>query len=103
MSAELQKYHKLFERLELNDSVLCRKLFNHTGQEYTRQYVVPSHMRKELIYRHHNSKFPGHTGITKTIEKFRQASSVFFLEFLVNYVRNCPPCLQIKPVKTSSL
>ena len=79
MSAELQKYHKLFKRLELNDGGLCRKLFSHTGQ-YTRQYVVPSQMREELIYQHHNSKFAGHTGIPKRIEKFRQAFSRIFGE-----------------------
>ena len=79
------------------------EFFGHTGREYTNQYVVPSHLRKELIYRLHNSKFAGQTGMTETIEKFRQSFFPNLVKFLIDYIRNCPSRLQVKPVKISPL
>ena len=64
---------------------------------------MPSHVRKEFIYRFHNSNFAAHIGITKTIENFHQAFYFpNFVDFLMDYVRNCPSCLRVKPVKNSS-
>ena len=100
MNQELAKYLKHFDRLELHQGVLYRKFFDHTGRNITRQYVVPKHLRKEVLYRVHNSKFAGHSGITKTATLFRQYFYFpNFVEALTAYVKNCSSCLQVKPVK----
>ena len=104
LNIELQKLCKQAKRLEIQNGVLYRKFFDHTGRNFTRQFVVPSHLRKELIFRLHNSKFAGHLGIMKTVEKFRQLFHFpNFLEFLEDYIRNCPSCLQVKPPNNASL
>ena len=104
LSLELRKYLKHFNRLENYQGVLYRKFFDDTGKTVTRQYVVPAHLRTELLYRVHNSKTAGHIGITKTAQIFRQKFYFQnFVEFLTNYIKNCSSCLQVKPVKHAAL
>ena len=84
--------------------MLNRKYFDDTGKTVTRQYVVAAHLRTEPLYRVRNSKTAGHIGITKTAQSFRQKFSFSnFGEFLTNYIKNCFPCLQVKPVKHATL
>ena len=54
-----------------------------------------------MIHRINNIKCAGHTGITKLI----QPPSILISEvgFLLDYIRNCPSCLQVTLVKTSLL
>ena len=100
LSSELRKYLKHFNRPENYQGVLYRKFFDDTGKTITRQYVVPAHLRTELLYRVHNSKTAGHIGITKTAQIFRQQFYFpNFVEFLANYIKNCSSFLQVKPVK----
>ena len=104
LSSELRKYLKHFNRLEVYNGVLYRKFFDDTGKSITRQYVVPVHLRAEVLYRIHNSKLAGHLGITKTAQRFRQKFYFpNFVEFLTNYIKNCSSCLQVKPVKHTTL
>ena len=104
MSTELRKYLKHFDRLENHHGILYRKFFDDTGRNFIRQYVVPQHLRNEVLYRVHNSKYAGHPGIAKTAELFRKHFYFpGFVEFLANYVKNCSSCLQIKPVKHQTL
>ena len=56
---DLKKYHKHLSRLTLEHGILYRKFFDHTGQNYHKQFVVPKHLRTELLYRIHNSKMKG--------------------------------------------
>ena len=94
LNIELQKLCKQAKRLEIQNDVLYRKFFDHTGRTFPRQFVVPSHLRKELIFRLHNSKIAGHLGTMKTVQQFRHLFYFpNFLEFLEDYIRNCPPVL----------
>ena len=55
-SYDQQKYSKQFGRLVLENQTLYRKYYDHTGKNFTKQLVVPKHLRKELLFRIHNSK-----------------------------------------------
>ena len=99
---ELKKYQKQLPRLELVKGILYRKFFDKTGKNFVRQYVVPKHLREELLYRVHNSKFGGHLGMKATAHEFRKRFYFpMFSESLVSHVKNCSSCLQVKPVQKS--
>ena len=103
-NVELKKYYKHLKRLEIHNGVLYRKFFDNTGRNFTRQYVLPNHLRKEVLFRIHNSKLAGHLGITKTAEKFRELFYFpNFVELLADNIKNCSSCLQIKPLKNQFL
>ena len=55
LSSDLKKYLKQFPRLSITESVLHRKFYNHTGNHFIKQYCVPSHLQKEVLYRIQNS------------------------------------------------
>jgi hypothetical protein len=103
-SIELQKYKKQFPRLTVQDGTMYRKFFDDTGRNYHLQLVVPKHLREELLYRLHNSKLMGHQGVTKTVQEFRKHYYFpSFTEHLIDYIKNCSSCLQVKPPSKSSL
>ena len=96
-SYDQQKYSKQFGRLVLENQTLYRKYYDHTGKNFTKQLVVPKHLRKELLFRIHNSKLKGHLGIRKTIKEIRRKYYFpGFTEFLITYINNCLSCLQSK-------
>ena len=104
MNHELRKYLKHFNRLENHNGVLYRNFYSDNGRDFIRQYVVPTHLRQEVLYRVHNSKYAGHPGIAKTAELFRKRFYFpSFVDFLTNYVKNCSSCLQVKTVKHATL
>ena len=103
-SYDLQKYHKQFGRLIVDNGLLCRKFFDHTGKNYIKQFVVPKQLQTELIYRIHNSKMKGHIGIQKTIREFRRKYYFpGFIEFLIQYINDSLTCLQAKSPKHQEL
>ena len=60
-------------------------------------YKLPTHLWNEVIYRIHNSPTGGHIGMTRTNEEFRKRFYFpGFTEFLVNTIKNCLTCLQVK-------
>ena len=85
MNTELKKFIKHFGRLENHHGVQYRKFFDDTGRIFIRQYVVPQHLREEILYRIHNSKYASHPGIAKTAERFcKRFYFPGFVEFLAN-------------------
>ena len=103
-TVELQKYLKQLPRLEIHEGVLYRKFFDDTGRNFIRQICIPKHLREELLYRIHNSPFKGHIGMEKTAQEFR--SKFYFpgfTEYLLNHIRNCKSCLQVKSIKKSQI
>ena len=60
LSSDLKKYLKLFPRLAITEGVLLQKFYNHTGNQFIKQYCVPLHLQKEVLYRIHNSVSSGH-------------------------------------------
>ncbi len=73
LNFEQEKYLKQYPRLMIIDYVLHRKFFDNTGKVLVYQIVVPKQLRKELLFRIHNSKFKGHFGCTKTATEFRKS------------------------------
>ena len=101
---ELQKYRKHLHRLLVKNGILYRKFYDHTGKVLNNQFVVPKQLRKELLYRIHNSRFSGHLGIKATASEFRKRFYFpNFTEMLLDYIKNCSSCLQTKAVKNSDL
>ena len=88
----------------MDDGILYRKFFDHTGQKFTKQTVVPRQLREELIFRIHNSKLKGHLSISKTIFELRN-KHLFpgFTEILIVYINNCLSCIQTKSPKPENL
>ena len=80
------------------------KFFNHAGHVSHKEISVSKHLRYELMYRIHNSPEAIHRGITQTVYLFREHFYFpGFQEFLVDYIKNCLTCLQIKPIQKSHL
>ena len=104
LTSDLKKYLKQFARLAITEGVLHRKFYNHTGNNFMKQYCVPSHFLKEVLYLIHNSVWSGHKGVSLTIAEFRKRFYFpIFTERLTEYIRNCFTCLQTKPAPTSAL
>ena len=96
-NSRLKKYAKQFNRLVIEDEVLLRNFYDDTGKIKHKQYCVPKHMWNETLYRVHNSMTGGHIGMTRTTEEFRRRFYFpGFSEFLVNTVKNCITCPQLK-------
>ena len=96
-NSRLKKYAKQFNRLVIEDEVLLRNFYDDTGKIKHKQYCVPKHMWNETLIRVHNSMTGGHIGMTRTTEEFRRRFYFpGFSEFLVNTVKNCLTCPQLK-------
>ena len=66
--------------------------------------MYPTKTAERLVFRIHNSKFAGHLRITKTAHKSGELVHIpNFVEYLANYVKACLSCLQVKPVRQTSL
>ena len=99
-----KKYAKHLERLVVEDGILYRNFYEHTGKVSNKQYCVPEQLKKEVVYRLHNSRTAGHLGIVRTAHEFRQRFYFpGFTEFLVDYVKNCITCAQSKRVNQQYL
>ena len=71
-SFELKKYRKHLMRLQIHKGILMRQFFDDFGKISHSQVCVPKHLRKEVIYRIHNSPTGGHLGIVRTAKEFRK-------------------------------
>ena len=100
-SFELKKYHKHLLRLQILKGILVRQFFDDIGKISHSQVCVAKHLRKEVIYRIHNSPTGGHLGIVRTAEEFRKRFYFpRFSEYLTDYIKNCLSCSTLKRVKT---
>ena len=91
-------------RLVIDKEVLFWKFFNDIGNVTQLQFCVPVQLRDELLFRLHNEQQKSHSGIGKMIHDFRlKYYFPIFSETIVNYVRNCLTCLQVKTVKPALL
>ena len=103
-SRNMRKYYKHMLRLIVENGVLYRLFYDDAGKVLHRLYCVPEHLRKEVLYRIHNSRTAGHNGITRTIQEFRKRFYFpGFTEQLVDLVKNCLTCLQLKTAKEGTL
>ena len=66
LNMKLWKHLEQFPCQKICQGVLYRKFVDDTGKNVTRQFVVPAHLRAEVVYRIHSSKLSGHIEITRT-------------------------------------
>ena len=93
----LRKYKKQFNRLILEHDVLYRLFYDDCGKVQNKQFCVPKHLWRDVVFRLHNSKTAGHFGIGKTVAEFRKRFYFpNFTEFLLSSIKNCLTCLQLK-------
>ena len=103
-SFELKKYHKHLMRLHIQKGSLMRQFFDDIGKISHSRVCVPKHLRKEVIYRIHNSPTGGHLGIVRAVKEFRKRLYFpGFSEYLVDYIRNCLSCSTLKRVTKKQL
>ena len=103
-SLELRKYYKHLTRLQMHKGILVRQFFDDVGKISHYQICVPKHLRKEVVYRIHNSPTGGHLGIVRTAKEFRQRFYFpGFTEFLTAYIKNCLSCSTLKRVSKRQL
>ena len=103
-STNLKKYHKHLNRIILEGNVLYRNYYDDTGKVLHKQFCVPKHLRKETIYRLHNSQTAGHLGIKATIQEFRKRFYYpGFTEHFISFIKNCLTCPQLNRVPKSHI
>ena len=103
-SFALKKYAKQFDRLVIDNGILCRQFFDHTGKVMYLQVCLPKHLWKEVIYRLHNSPIAGHVGMVRTIQEFRKRFYFpGFNEYFMQTIKNCLTCIQQKSVSNNAL
>ena len=89
-SFELKKYHKHLIRLHIQKWMLVRQFFDDIGKISQSQVCVPKHLRKEVIYRIHNSPTEGQLGFVET-EKNSRKRFLFpgFSKYLTDFIKKC--------------
>ena len=89
-SLEFRKYYKHLTRLQMQKGILVRQFFDDVGKISHYQICVVKHLKKEVVYRIHNSPTAGNLGIVRTAKEFRQRFYFpGFTEFLTDYIKNC--------------
>lgn len=91
-----------WSRLVLKDELLCRMWEVEESNNTTYQIVMPLSQRRFILQQMHDSKTSGHLGVTKTLNKIRQAYYWPGLQSDVrSYVAGCDLCARRKaPLKT---
>ena len=88
----------------MQKGVLVRHFFDDVGDISHYQKRVPKHLRKEVVYRIHNSPTGGRPRIVRTSKEFRQRFYFpRFTEFHTDYIKNCPSCSTPKRVSKIQL
>ena len=88
----------------MQKGILVRQFLNVNGKNSQYQICVPKHLRKEVVYRIHNSPTGGHLGIVRTAKEFRRRFYFpGFTEFLTDYIDNCLSCSTLKRVSKRQL
>ena len=89
-SPAARHYWILWDSLVLQDGLLCKKFTKKDGTGQYLQFIVPSTMKKEVLYQMHDSLVSGHMGYKKTKEKTLQRFYWYALKEDVGlYVQRC--------------
>ena len=103
-SFELKKDHKHLTRLQVQKSIVMRQFLDDLGKISHYQICIPKPLRKEVLYRIHNSPTSRHLGTVRTTREFRRRFYLpGFSEFLTDYIRNCLSCSTLKRVQNRQL
>ena len=77
----------------LQDGLLCKQFEKKDGTGQYLWFIVPSAMKKEVLYKMHDSLVSGHMGCKKTKEKTMQHYYWYALKEDVGlYVQRCDTC-----------
>ena len=103
-SFELKKYHKHLSRLQIQKEIMMHQFFDDVAKVPQYQNCIPKHLRKEVLYRIHNSRKRGHLDVVRTAQEFRRRFYFpGFSEFLTENIRNCLSCSTLKRVQNRQL
>ena len=92
-SPAARHYWIIWDSLVLQDGLLCKRYTKKDGTGQYLQFVVPSVMKKEVLYQMHDSLVSGHMGTKKTKEKTLQRFYWYALkEDISLYVQRCDTC-----------
>ena len=95
-----QKISQTITTIRVCERKLEPQIFDKTGKNFVRQYVVPKQLREELLDCVHNSKFGGRLEMKATTHESRKRFYYpMYSGSLVSLVKNCASCLQVKPVQ----
>ena len=92
-SPAARHYWILWDLLVLKDGLLCKKFFKKDGTgEYT-QLIVPTAMKREVLFHMHDCLLSGHLGCKKTKQKTLQRFYWYGLKDDIGlYVKKCDTC-----------
>ncbi len=91
-SPETRHYWNYWDSLEVKDGLLF-KHFHKCNDHHYLQFIVPSAMRKDVLYQMHNSILSAHLGKTKTTEKILQRYYWFECRIDINnWIKKCDVC-----------
>ncbi|MCW4336191.1 MAG: RNase H-like domain-containing protein [Candidatus Thiodiazotropha endolucinida] len=100
-SPACRHYWILWESLVVIDKLLFKKFAKQDGSGEYLQFIVPSSMKKEILYQMHDSMVSGHLGCKKTKAKVLQRFYWYALKEDINlYIQRCDICAaDKKPTK----
>ena len=92
-SENTKAYWAQWDILKLFDGVLFRLWENSTGDQVTKQLVVPKSLRPSVLHLLHNLPTSGHMGVAKTTERVRERFYwVNVRRDVYNWCKNCDMC-----------
>ena len=71
-SPTLKALWSQWDRISLQDGVLCRRWESDSGDRVTYQIVLPESLRETALKAHHNHTTASHRGVNKTLSSLRQ-------------------------------
>ncbi|CAC5393105.1 unnamed protein product [Mytilus coruscus] len=86
-------YFNLWDSLEIYNDILFRRFHKQDGTGEFLQFIVPTSMKKEIMYHMHNTVLSGHLGQKKSRGKALQKFFWYLMkEDINNYVNACDIC-----------
>ncbi|CAC5404999.1 unnamed protein product [Mytilus coruscus] len=97
-SPACRNYFNLWDSLEIYNDILFKRFHKQDGTGEFLQFIVPTSMKKEIMYHMHNTVLSGHLGQKKSRGKALQKFFWYLMkEDINNYVNACDICAQNKP------
>lgn len=92
-SPAARHYWVLWDSLVISDGILFKKFLKRGGKGEFLQFIVPSSVKKEVLYQMHDSLVSGHLGCKKTKEKIIQRYYRYALKDDIGlYIQRCDIC-----------
>lgn len=89
------------EKYFIEDGILYRRAIGGCNPPEDKLLVVPSCYREQLVRTAHDSMWSAHSGARRTAQRI---GALFFFprmhSYITSWVKNCPVCQRIRPIKT---